>query len=65
MVKEETEIAKKKEEKVVKTLVVQQLPTEQIKKVIGDDGIEYNLLTIEEAISEILEVVKQLKKGLI
>jgi hypothetical protein len=55
----------KKEEKGSKTLVVENLPTQQINKAIGDDGNEYDLITRDEALTEILETVRSLKKGLL
>lgn len=52
---------KKAEEK---TLVVQELPQTPTRKVKGEDGNIYNLMTIDEAISEILEIIRELKKGI-
>ena len=47
-----------------KTVVVNQLPTEQIRNVSDKDGNEFELLTIEEAITEILEKIRKLEKVL-
>lgn len=60
MAEEEKKV--KKEEKV---LVVSQLPTEQIRSVKDESGVEYTLVTTEEALSEILAVVRKLEKGLL
>lgn len=59
-------IAEAKAEKAIsKTVVVSQLPTEPIKKVIGEDGSEYELVTVEEALSEMLEISRLMKKSLL
>jgi len=52
---------KEKEEKL---LVVSELPQAPMRKVQGEDGDVYNLITKEEAILEILETVRELKKGI-
>ena len=54
----------KKTEVKVKTLVVTQLPTQNYNKVT-EDGVDYNLLTTEQAMTEILDILRQLKKGLL
>ena len=53
---------KKKEEPEI--LVVNELPTQPIRKVEGDDGKEYELITRDEAIKEILSKVKELHKNI-
>ena len=67
MSEEETKPAKvkKEEAKVVKTLVVAQIPTQEVRTLLGDDGSTYNVLSTDEALTEILETVRLLKKGLI
>ena len=53
-----------KEEKTKKSiLVVSELPTQQIRNAIDKDGNEYDVLTIEEALTEILNLVRQIKKS--
>lgn len=59
-----TEEEKKKSVKEKATLVVTQLPTEQVRNALGNDGKEYELVTIEEAITEILEKVRKLERVL-
>jgi len=65
MTKEETKETSEVKITKDKTLVVKELPVEQLKKVIGDDGITYTLLTSEEAQTEMLDILRQLKKGLL
>jgi hypothetical protein len=57
--------SKKKEEESTKILVVAQLPTQPTNRVKDDAGVEYTLVTQEEALTEMLEILKQLKKGLL
>jgi hypothetical protein len=54
-----------KEKEIEKTLVVKDLPQTQIRRVTGEDGNEYNLVTVEEAITEILEKITELSKAMI
>lgn len=56
---------KKEEKKEIKTVVVAQLPTQSVTKARDEEGNEFNLITMEEAITEILERVRELKKGLL
>lgn len=53
------------DKKEVRTLVVKELPQEPMRLVKGDDGSEYHLITIEEAIINIMEDVKQIKKSVV
>ena len=53
-----------KEKAEEKLLVVSELPQAPMRKVQGEDGKLYNLITKEEAILEILETVRELKKGI-
>jgi len=55
-------MAEKEQEE--KLLVVSELPQVQTRKVQGDDGNIYNLTKTNEAIQEILETVRELKKGI-
>jgi len=57
MTKDKTE-----REEDTKTLVVKELPTQQITKFKGEDDVEYEVLTIEEALTEILAKVKENNK---
>lgn len=54
-----------KKELVEKEVVVGELPTQQVNRVKGEDGVEYNLITTQEALQKILEIVKDLKRELI
>lgn len=45
-------------------LVVPELPQVPVRKVEGNDGKEYDLVTLTEAVKEILDIVRELKKGL-
>jgi len=54
-----------KKEDDLKTLVVAQLPTQPTNRVKDDSGVEYGLITIEDAMTEILEIARQLKRGLL
>jgi translation initiation factor IF-3 len=62
MAEEKTE---KKTVKENKTLVAQQLPTQNVREVIDDKGDTYTVMTTEEALTEILDIARQLKKGLL
>ena len=53
-----------KEEKTKKgILVVSELPTQQIRTLVDKDANEYEVLTIEEALTELLTHVRQIKKS--
>ena len=54
-------MVEKKEEKL---LVVSELPEVKTRVVEGNDGNTYNLITENEAILEILEISRELKKGI-
>ena len=45
-------------------LVVPELPQVQTRTVEGSDGKEYELITLTEAVKEILEISRELKKGI-
>lgn len=60
--KELKEKEEKKEE--TKTLVVKQLPKQEVKSFEGDDGNMYDLMTTDEAIQEILEKVREIHKAI-
>ncbi len=55
-------VAEKKEETAL--LVVDELPKLPTRVVVGEDGKRYDLLTRDEALLEILETVRVLKKGI-
>ena len=42
-------------------LVVAQLPQQPIKEATGEDGKHYSLLTVEEALKEILVTLREIK----
>lgn len=52
-------LPKKEEERETVVTELPQLPTRRIK---GDDGVIYNLTTQNEAIQEILELVREILK---
>jgi hypothetical protein len=62
---EKAEDVKKSKDKPVKTLVVSEFPTQQVREVVGEDQQEYVLIDKDTALTEILEIVRLLKKGLI
>ncbi len=45
-------------------IVVPELPQTPTRIIEGDDGKEYDLITLTEAVKEILEIVRELKKGI-
>lgn len=64
MVEEVKEVKAKKEVAVaIKTLVVKELPSQQINKVKDDKGEEFNLMTTEEALTLILEKLTKIEKA--
>lgn len=63
MVDEIKESKSKKEVPVVKTIVVKELPTQQINKAKDESGIEFDLLTTEEALTLILEKINKIEKA--
>lgn len=58
--KREVKMAEKKENDWV---VVPELPQVPTRKVLGDDGKEYDLVTLTEAVKEILEKVREIEKA--
>jgi len=45
--------------------VVKELPTTEARKVVTTDGQVIDLITTEEALKEILTLVRELKKGIV
>jgi hypothetical protein len=45
-------------------IVVPELPQVPTRTVEGSDGKEYELVTLTEAVKEILEIARELKKGI-
>ena len=64
MTDEKTDVKVKKEEKKA-TVVVTELPQQPYRDVKDEQGIEYTLMTSNEALAEILDIARQLKKGLL
>lgn len=62
MVKEE----KKKEvvKKETKTIVVNELPTQQLREAVDESNNKVELITVNEALTEILEICRDLKEVL-
>ena len=55
----------KKEDMIKETLIVNELPQTQVRNIVGEDGKTYVCITINEALKEILDTLKDLKKGLV
>lgn len=51
------------EEKKTDLLIVNELPQVPVRKYTGEDGTEYDLMTITEALKEIREDIKAIKEG--
>ena len=47
----------------MEVLVVDKLPEQPVRNFIGENGIEYHLFTRDEALTEILEAVRVIKKS--
>ena len=58
-------MTEEKEKKVVNKdiLVTAQLPQQPMREVITEDGKEYSILTIEEALTEIVNNVREIRKS--
>ena len=53
-----------KEKEVDKNLVVvSELPTQELREIVGEDGTVYEVVTAPEAIKEILEKVREIHKA--
>jgi hypothetical protein len=59
------EKAAKKEDKSIKTIVVPQLPNVPTNIGRDEDGNDVNLMSMDEALTEILDIARALKKGLL
>jgi hypothetical protein len=55
----------KKETKESKVIVVSQIPQVEERKLVDQEGNTYDCITIEEAMSEIYNDIKEIKKSLI
>jgi len=55
----EKETKKETKEEDAQVLVVKELPKQDITKIIGEDGKTYELVTIEDAVTEILKKVRE------
>ena len=62
---EEDKPIKGKKEDRTSTVVLAQLPKQDIRELVTEDGTRFEALTIEEALTEILETTRQLKRGLL
>jgi len=51
-------------EKEKEFVVVSELPQIATRKVQDEEGKEYDLVTLNEAVKEILEISRELKKGI-
>ena len=54
-----------KEELKIETIVVEQIPQVPQRDVMGEDKKQYSLITRDEALTEILSIVKELKRKLL
>ena len=54
---------KKVEKELIETVVVKEFPTQKVNRGVGDDGKEYQLITVEEALTEILNRVREIEKS--
>ena len=54
----------KNKSKEIKKLVVEKVPMQEVRKVLDNDGNEIELLTIDEALTIILEKVTKLERVL-
>ena len=52
---------KEVKEEAPELLVVRELPTTQVRNAEGDNGKRYDLVTIEEAVTEILKLAREIK----
>jgi len=55
---------KRKEEVITELRVLKELPTQEITKGKDDEGNEYEFVTTEEAIKEILIKIREIHKAL-
>lgn len=52
-----------KDEIKKRILVRDEVPKQEVRTVIDEEGNQYEVLTIEEALTEILENIRQIKKS--
>lgn len=64
-VKSEKTIEKKSKEKEAKTIVVPEFPTQPVKEIVNEEGDQFVLIDASTALTEILDIVRQLKKNLL
>jgi len=62
--KETEKKMERQEQTNAKTIVVPELPSREVRKFTDENGRECELITISEALTEILEHVRILKKSL-
>ena len=55
---------KNEERKGLKLLVTKQVPTQEVRRLKDDDGNEYEIMTEEEALTEILTMIRQIHSAL-
>jgi len=54
----------KEDKKEINFLVYRDVPKQEIRKFTDDDGKEYEVLTVEEALTEILTKITEIHKAL-
>lgn len=62
---EEKEVETKETKQTVIPLVLNELPTEPTRRVFDQEGKEYQVVTRDEALTEILQAVREIKKGVV
>lgn len=58
------EKAKEEKEEETLTLVVSKLPKQEVRSGLAEDGKQYDLITTDEAIQEILLKVREIHKAI-
>lgn len=53
------------EEKQKDIIVVNEMPKQEVTSIIDKEGKEYDLVTTEQALTEILQGIRKLTKGLL
>jgi hypothetical protein len=59
-----TPIKKVKKEQEPKILVLPELPKQDVREMASEDGTVYRVLTIDEALTEALNILKRLDKAI-
>lgn len=65
MAKEEKDVGGEKTKKEKEILVVNELPSQQIKEYTDEKGTEFQLITIDEALTELINNTRKIKKAVV